>query len=90
MSKAEFDEIIDLSAKNFSDQMTLKGWLGRTLEAEGFDLAEVTDEDVSTILIRTILRLYDTYEEEIEYEEDQEYEDQDQEDETEEDDEEEL
>jgi hypothetical protein len=81
MSKPEFDEIIDLGAKYFSNQMTLKGWLGKTLEDNGFDLTDITEEDINAILVRTILKLNDAYEEEIEFEEDQEYESEEDEDE---------
>jgi hypothetical protein len=51
------------------------------LKYEGLSLENLTDADINTTLIRTILKLYDMYEAEIEYEDDQKYDDQGNEDE---------
>lgn len=80
MGKTEYDEIIDLSAKYFVQVMDRKDWLGKTLEDKGFDLAEISDDEIHTILLKSILKLYDAFEEDIEIEEEEEL-DEDEEDE---------
>jgi hypothetical protein len=77
MIKSEYDEIIELSAKHFSDQMELDGWLGVQMEKLGFDLSEVSENVVHEIFLKTLIKLKDENEEELELEEDEEYEDDD-------------
>lgn len=72
MGKTEYAEIIDLSAKHFVKAMDKKDWLGKTLEEHGFDLAEISEDEIHTILLKSILRLYDVFEEDIEIEEEEE------------------
>jgi hypothetical protein len=82
MGKTEYDEIIDLAAKHFVKIMDKKDWLGKALEEKGFDLAEISDDEAHTILLKSILKLYDAFEEDIEIEEEEELdEDEDEEDE---------
>ncbi len=77
MIKSEYDEIIELSAKHFSDQMELDGWLGAQMEKLGFDLSEISGSVVHEIFLKTLIKLKDENEEELELEEDEEYEDDD-------------
>jgi len=70
MDKPEYDEIIETGAKYFTDQMTMKGWLGKTLAGKGFDIENISDDDIHSIMVRTILKLYETWEEDVENEED--------------------
>lgn len=72
MANAEFDEIIELFAKHIIKEIDKDGWLGNALEKKGFDLSDITDEDTHSILIKTILMLYDEFEEDIELEEEEE------------------
>lgn len=72
MEKTVFDEVIELSAKHFIKEMDKDDWLGKALEKNGFDLAEVSEEEVHEILIKTLVKLYDAFEEEIELEEEEE------------------
>jgi len=72
MEKSVFDEVIDLSVKHFVKDMSKAGWLGQSLEKNGFDLAEVSEDEAHLILIRTLVKLYDAFEEEIEMEEEEE------------------
>jgi hypothetical protein len=71
LDKTDFDEVVDASAKHFISLMDLKGWLGVTLERKGFDVKAISQEQVQTIIAKVIIQLYDTYEEDIEYEENQ-------------------
>jgi len=71
MDGVEFDEIVELFAKHIVNEIDKNDWLGNTLEKHGFDLANISDEDTHMILIRTILKLYDEYEEDIEAEEEE-------------------
>jgi hypothetical protein len=85
MIKSEYDEIIELSAKHFSDQMELDGWLGVQMEKLGFDLSEISENVVHEIFLKTLIKLKDENEEELELEEDEEYDAEDDEEEEEED-----
>jgi hypothetical protein len=72
MQKTVFDEVIELSVEHFVKEMSKGDWLGKALEKNGFDLSEVSDEEVHDILIKTLVKLYDAFEEEIELEEEEE------------------
>ena len=69
MEKSVFDEVIEFSVKHFVKEMGKESWLGKALEKNGFDLSEVSDEETHEIMIRTLVKLYDAFEEEIELEE---------------------
>jgi hypothetical protein len=71
MGDAEFDEIIEYFAKHIIKEIEKDNWLGNALEKKGFDLSEISDEDTHYILIKTILMLYDEFEEDIELEEEE-------------------
>ena len=66
MEMADFDEIIELSAKHIKDQMSVNGWLGEILESNHFSVAEITTEELHTILVKTVLKLYETWEDDSE------------------------
>jgi hypothetical protein len=72
MARAEFDEVVELFAKHIIDEIGKDDWLGNALEKKGFDLSEVSEGDTQAILVKTILRLYDEFEEDIEAEEEDE------------------
>jgi hypothetical protein len=72
MKKTEFDEVVEISAIHFIEQMSLENWLGSTLGKKGFDRTDITKENIRTIIVKTIIQLYDGYKEEIEYEEEDE------------------
>lgn len=72
MENVEYDEIIELFAKHIIKEINKDDWLGNALEKHGFDLSEITNEDTHGILIKTILKLYDEFEEDIELEEEEE------------------
>jgi hypothetical protein len=72
MEKSEYDEVVDLCAKHLVKEMAKEDWLGKTLVGNGFDLSEVSEEDAHAILIRTIIKLYNAFEEDIEIEEEEE------------------
>jgi hypothetical protein len=75
MNKSELDGIVDASAERFVGQMGLKGRLGSALESGGHDASELSQEQIHSILVRTIIKLYDEYAVDIENERDQEDED---------------
>ena len=72
MGSEEFDEIIELFVKHIIKEIDKDDWLGNALEKKGFELSEITDEDTHSILVKTILKLYDEFEEDIEIEEEEE------------------
>jgi hypothetical protein len=72
MGNAEFDEVIELFARHIVKETEGEGWLEGILEKKGFDLSEISEEDRHSILVKTILMLYDEFEEDIEAEEEEE------------------
>jgi len=70
MKREDMDEIAEACAEYFSVQMSLKGWLGKALEEKGFGPADVSEEDAHRIVLRTIMQLSDTWDDDIEAEED--------------------
>jgi len=75
MEKSDLDEIVKSSARHFIEQMDINGWLGTALGGDARDISGISQEDIHTIVVRTIIRLHDEYDEEIEYMNDQDEED---------------
>ena len=75
MEKSDLDEIVESSARHFIEQMDINGWLGTVLGSNGSDISEISQEDIHAIVVRTIIKLHDEYDEEIEYMNDQDEED---------------
>ena len=75
MKKSDLDEIVESSARHFIEQMDINGWLGTVLRSNDRDISEISQGDIQTIVVRTIIRLHDEYDEEIEYMNDQDEED---------------
>jgi hypothetical protein len=71
MKLEDMDQVAQACAEYFSEQMTLKGWLGKALQEKGFGLADVSEADAHRIALRTIMQLSDTWDEDIEAEEDE-------------------
>lgn len=69
MDEEELEDIAQHCAEYFTNAMTLKGWIGKAFEEIGVSVPKASDEDVRRILLRTIIQLYDAWEEDIEFEE---------------------
>jgi hypothetical protein len=69
------EEAAKVCAEYFLKEMTLNGWVGKALEVKRVNISKATDDDVHRILLRTIIQLYDTWEEDIEFEKGEEEED---------------
>ena len=69
MDTSDFDEIIELSAQHIAEQMSVNGWLGEIMEANNFSVAEISAEEIHTILVKTVLKLYESWEDDGESEE---------------------
>jgi hypothetical protein len=72
MDRAELDDLVGLCAKRFVKGMDRKGWLGEIMAESGLDPSGVTDDEVHEILVKTIMKLEDAFEEEIEIEQEEE------------------
>lgn len=68
MDSQELEDIVELSVKHIKDQMSLKGWLGQAVSALEIGEAEISKDDLYTILFRTVLKLNESLEEEIDSE----------------------
>lgn len=68
MDKREIDEAARMCATYFAQRMDIGGWLGIALQERGYDINEISSEEVQKILLRTIIQLYDAWEGEIELE----------------------
>lgn len=69
MKREDMDDVVQACAEHFSEQMSLKGWLGKALQE--MSVTDVSEADAHRIVLRTIMQLSDTWDDDIEAEEDE-------------------